>query len=296
MTETIAFFGASVTGQKEGYAWHLSKKLNTPYVCFPYGGNHLHDAGICFIDDVLQENLNYCFIDFFSTDYTTISDITLTYIDTIIYKFTNVNVKLIFLFLLKDDTSTRLPFYNFIKDYLHSKNIYYIDINEYIEFSSEYIRDNLHTTPAGSVKYADIIYDKFQKDKHAIILPKDITKTKYVDSIKVLNLNLIVHDTIKFEGDCVIIGFYINVGPKSGIVKVNGRSYNCWDKHCHYIRSSFKLQNVLVKGRITLDVSQEPIDYSSCRRDYDFTNIIKELNIIKIFYIGTLRHLINDCV
>jgi len=54
MKNNLCFFGASVTQQKEGFAWHTSQLLNSEYNCFGYGGCHLKDAGICFIDKVLE--------------------------------------------------------------------------------------------------------------------------------------------------------------------------------------------------------------------------------------------------
>ena len=51
----IAVFGASVTQQKNGYATKLSDKFNCPVRIFGYGGMHLNNAVICFIDKVIYE-------------------------------------------------------------------------------------------------------------------------------------------------------------------------------------------------------------------------------------------------
>jgi hypothetical protein len=285
MNESIGFFGTSVTLQKNGYTHFLSEKLNTKNITYGYGSCHIDDAGICCIDNVLLENLTYCFIDFFSTGYTLINDSTLEYIDTINYKFTKNSCKMIFLFFPRIDHCKRNNFYDFVKKYLEDKKLFYIDINDHLEYSSEFCRDIVHTTETGSRKYAEIIYDIFQKEKENISLPVDIVKTKFCD-IKKLDVNHIFKDNLILEGDCKIIAFYLVIGPKSGIIKINDKKYNLWDEYCHYERKNFKLNNILINNKIDLEVSQEMIDYSSCRRDYDFSNIIKELNIITIYYTG----------
>ena len=95
----IAVFGASITQQKTGYAARLNDKLNHPVSVYGYGGMHLINAGICFIDKFVVESPAYCFVDWFSTAYNEINDDTIQYIDTIIYKFSKINCKPIFLFL-----------------------------------------------------------------------------------------------------------------------------------------------------------------------------------------------------
>lgn len=65
--EVIAFFGASVTQQKNGYARKLTKKLCQKENIFGYGGCHLKNAGIIFINKVLEIKPTICFIEWFST-------------------------------------------------------------------------------------------------------------------------------------------------------------------------------------------------------------------------------------
>ena len=202
MTNKIGFFGASVTQQQNGYTYHLSKKLNVEHICFGYGGNHIKDAGICCIDEVIKKNLNYCFIDFFSTGYISTDNKTIEYLDTIIYKFTKSECKLVFLFFLNSNHKNRIQFYKFLYNYLTSKKIYFIDINDHIEYSSMFCRDNVHTTDVGSIKYSDIIYNVFQRDKDKIILsPLDIVKTKYCDNIKTLCVNKSFQNSFFIEGE-----------------------------------------------------------------------------------------------
>lgn len=291
--DIISFFGASVTRQSDGYAVYLSKKLDVETHIFGYGGNHLNDAGICFIDKVINANCNYCFIDWFSTGYISVNDLTTEYLDTIVCKFTKARCKLIFLFLLDQYHKDRINFNIFLKSYLNSKNLYYIDINDYLEFSSEYIRDSVHTTEFGSKTYADIIYNSFTKDKHKIELPSNVTETRFCGKIKALSVNKIFKDSILIEGKCLIIGFYLFIGRKSGLVDINGEKYKVWDQWCHYDREHFNLKGLELNGNMEIKILQEDPDYSLCRRDFTETNIPKELNIIDIYYVGDNLQIVN---
>ena len=294
MNETIGFFGASVTQQNDGYTKYLSKSMLTKHICFAYGGNHLNDAGIIFIDDVLKENLEYCFIDFFSTGYIQTDYNTIDYLDTIVYKFSQTKCKLIFLFFPRSDHIQRTSFYNFVKDYLQSKQLYYIDINDTVKYSNNLCRDTVHTTHYGSQIYAQIIYEKFKKDKSSITLPllENLKKTKYCEPIQVLEVNKIFHKNVNLESDkCLILGFYLTIGPKSGIVSINSTKYTIWDSFCHYERTHINLRDIEIHGNLVIEVLQYDPDYSTCRRKYDFSNIRKELNILRIYYIGKSLHL-----
>jgi hypothetical protein len=294
MKDIISFFGASVTGQKNGYARQLSDKfLNTDTHIFDYGGNHIDDAGIVFIDNIIKVNSNYCFIDFFSTAYKYISEETIEYLDTIVYKLTKSNCKIIFLFLLDIDHNNRIEFYNFLKKYLISKNLYYIDMNDFLKYDTNLVRDSVHTTDFGAEEYSKIIFDLFQKDKHIIDYPIDIIKTKYCDDVKVLNVNKIFKENVIFEGDCFIIAFFLIIGRNSGIVDINGVKECIWDQWCHYDRNHFNLKKITVKDKLEIKILQDDIDYSSCRRDINERFVNKELNIINIYYIGNKLNIIN---
>jgi hypothetical protein len=217
MTKTIGFFGASVTAQKNGYAPLLSKKLHEEGIethIFGYGGNHMDDAGICLIDNVIEKKCDYCFIDFFSTGYTTMNDKTIECLDTIVYKFTKANCKLIFLFLLREDHVNRIHFYNFLKKYLDERNIFYIDINEQLEYSNEICRDAVHTTDLGSEKYTDVIFEKFKSINSYIEYPSNVVETRYCDKIKTLSVNKSFTNKIILRGKWINNSFLFNYWAK----------------------------------------------------------------------------------
>ena len=153
----IAAFGASVTQQENGYVDQLAKKLGSNIKKFGYGGMHLPDAGICFIDTVCNYKPDIVFIDWFSTDYMQQSDRTLQCIDTILYKFSLIKCIVVFLIFPERRTDGRQQekesFYDFCRKALKERNAYFIDISSKFENSdlSNILRDSIHTTVQGGV-------------------------------------------------------------------------------------------------------------------------------------------------
>lgn len=297
LNDTICIFGASVTQQQSGYAVKLKDMMTTTNVhILGYGGNHLGDAGVCFLDNVIKIKPTYCFIDFFSTAYVKTDNLTTEYLDTIVYKLTNVKCRIVFLFMVRqdhDDEGTR-TFYRFLKQYLNSRQLYYIDLNDHFKYSTELVRDTVHTTDIGSDKYAAKIYEIFKQSN--IMFPRNITKTKYSDGIKILDVNKIFKNNVVLEGDCLIVAFYLSIGRNSGIVEINNTKHQIWDEWCHYERNHFNLPQTVVNKHLEIKILQDAVDYSKCRRE--ITNdtgvdIIKELNIIGIYYIGKKLELSN---
>jgi len=291
----ITIFGASVTQQKKGYAAKLKSEFREKMHVFPYGGMHLNNAGICFIDEVLEVDPSYCFVDWFSTSYMDVSDETIEYLDTIIHKFSQKKCKLIFLFLPSTNHNERINFFEFCKNHLERNNIYYIDLNDEIKDLSGILRDSVHTTDFGSHKYCEIIFRKFIDNRNDISIPAITNFTKYID-IKSLDINRTFNKYIELEGSAEIIGFLLSIGPHSGIVEIisNGSKskVNTWDPYCHYQRMQIDLA-LIIEGRIRINVLQDDFDTSSCRRDYDFSDIEKKLIIHEIYYIGDALKISN---
>lgn len=74
---SICFFGASVTQQSKesGYVILFNELLkqndlnNLNIIQKGFGSMHITDAGICKINEVIDENPSYAFLDWFSTCY-----------------------------------------------------------------------------------------------------------------------------------------------------------------------------------------------------------------------------------
>lgn len=186
----ICFFGASVTQQSKGYAALLKEELSENVKVFGFGGMHLKDAGVCYIDKVLEWHPSICFVDWFSTGYKECSKKTEELIDTIIYKFTKASCKLIFLFFPYKEQE-REEFYQFCKEFLQKRKIAFIDVDEQVREDRETIlRDLIHTNDYGSRVYADIIKESYKKMQDQLVLPTEIYDTKYT-KIKSIDVELV---------------------------------------------------------------------------------------------------------
>lgn len=290
--EKICCFGTSVTEQKNGYAKFLSKFLNYEITIFGYGSHCLQNAGVIYIDKVINSKPkpNYCILDFFVTgskDY--INDIDC--INTIVYKLSQINCKCIFTFFLsRNYNNSGELYYNKIKEYLKEINIYYIDFNNYLNFSEELIKDDVHTTELGAEKYAEIISTMLLKDKENINVPNISLKNnryfniqKY-ELINEIELNENENINIPFNFNCQNIYLVMFIGPYSGIIKINDNKYNTWDVYCFFERTvtrEYKINNI---KHLKIEQLDKVFNTSNCRRDFDFLNIKKKLIIKEIYY------------
>lgn len=293
----IAIFGASVTQQKNGYAKKLSDYFDCPVKIFAYGGMHLNNAAICFIDKVIEEKPTYCFVDWFSTGYNVKSYKTVEYIDTIIHKFSKIQCKLIFLFFPYNNKHAKQDFYLFCKSILIKKGISFIDVNYELEKCNldSILRDNIHTTEHGSNLYSKIIYNKFEEIKDCIEVPIDVPTTKYIN-INKIQINRVFLNNVKLSGNCEVIGFLLTIGPHSGMVEVtNGlgsQTYNTWDRWCHYMRQHFNL-SIEVIGKVQINILQTHFDTSNCSCQIDFKKEKKKLIVHDIYYVGNSLNIEN---
>lgn len=285
----FAFFGASVTAQKEGYWYHLSRKMKTQPYQKGYGGQHLCDAGICRINEVTKLKPDLCIIDWFSTGFGEISERTKTYIDTIIHAFSVVNCRLIFIILPKEEHDSRKDFYDFVKKHLSTRGVFYIDINDYVLFSDKICRDSVHTTPHGSILYSNLIFREYKKNKDRISVIKDTEETIYTN-INSLKFNHKINKFLTLNGKGKIVTFALTMGKGNGFVEIDGRKIQTWDRWCHYERLNCKINDIDIDGEVTMNILGDHFDYSSCaEKSINFNKIKKYLIIQEIFYTGELK-------
>lgn len=296
----IVFFGASVTQQKEGYVHFFDKLVNREnynLIQRGYGSMHLDDAGICFIDDIILENPNYCYIDWFSTGFIAKNEkILYIYLDVIVRKLLLINCKIVFLLFDRADMSDeRLKMYNNVILYANKYNIDYIELynNENI---SDLLRDNVHTTILGSQVYGTKIYEHFLENiinKDTISLINIPLENKYSD-IKKITVDKVVNDNIILKGDFEIVGIYQTIGPFSGLCEIdtNGdkKIFNIWDQWCRYKRKNIKITISERNQSCKIKVLQDSFDTTLCKiKDICFDSIKKYMEIHYIFYIGELE-------
>lgn len=296
----IVAFGASVTEQENGYVDNLSEHCTK----FGYGGMHISDAGICFIDYVLKSKPNLCIIDWFSTAYTEVSEKTLQFVDTLIYKFSNANCAIVFLFLPfnenTENTKKKYIFYSFLKKELNKRNVRFIDIQSQLEdkIVNSILRDSIHTTKLGAKKYAEIIDNYIQNNQINVVDPMLYKHNAIYREIKCLNVYRVFNSVIKLKLDGEILGFYNIIGRNSGLCKIdlqngNSKIVQIWDKWCHFERNHFDLSIPNYRGNVTISILQDTFDTSECKVPLNFSSYKKNLTCSSIYWIGNKLQLSN---
>ncbi len=209
----ISFFGASITQQKTGYV-HSFKELNPTYNIqqFGYGGMYITDAGICFIDDVIYQKPDYCFIDWFSPACYRPPEKIEEYLDAIVEKLLNINCHVIFLFFYRKQMDPGwFQMFDYLKKYANQYNIVCYDLSN-LSDPDQYLRDNIHTNSLGSEKYGKIINNNF----HSTIFTKNraIPKKNKYSTILNINTNIVATKYIKLIslGQSSIIGVLQKIG------------------------------------------------------------------------------------
>ena len=123
--------------------------------------------------------------------------------------------------------------------------------------------------------------------------PINLKKNKFCD-VKELQINKILKKKLELKGNCEILSCRIKIGPNSGYLKLNDKLYLIWDQWCHYERLATKL-NFFVENKQIIEILDKKVDYSSCRKDYDFSNVDFELDLKTIYYIGDNLEFVEGC-
>ncbi|MBO7127848.1 SGNH/GDSL hydrolase family protein [bacterium] len=289
----IVFYGASVTQQRNGYADCFAKLSKANVLKLGFGGMHLNDAGICLVDKAVQTRPDICFIDWFSTYYIGQDNKTNLYIDAIAEKLLKIGCRVIFLFCARNKDlkiSDWKKFYSETKNYLKNKRLEYIPLDEILSGYpiEEILRDEIHTTKKGSQLYAEAIFHYLQQFADSPHENSDIKPNIY-SSLSALPVKRGFAKEVILEGDCHIQGFFLKIGPWSGIVDIStsnlSKKENTWDWWCYYGRDHFSF-NLPIDGRATFTISDEAFDTSECRDKFDFSKYKKKLVIHEIYYYG----------
>lgn len=297
----ILFFGASVTKQQgdSGFVPCFQKiikknNFNCNVIQKGYGSMHLHDAGICKINDVMEQQPNICFVDWFSTGYILTDKIQLfLYLDAIVYKLMTLNCQICFLLLQIDVVcENRIKMYNLVKEYCKTYLLDHIELYNNLN-ANEILRDSVHTNNIGAEYYANTIFDYFVDNmmNKNTIYSKIPCENEY-SNIKTLQINKEIHDEITLTGNFKIIGILQKIGNFSGLVEITRNDeisylYNNWDQWCHYTRDNIKI-NTHWSSKITIKITQNEFNTSNCKVDFNFSNIQKYMYIYDIYFLGDL--------
>lgn len=161
----LVCYGASVTAQKNesGYVQQLkdlscAQRFST-IEKVAFGGSQFEYAGYAFMQDVIDLKPDICVIDWLTPSMPSFSEFK---IDLLNYTLLKRNCLPIWVFFPRVDNYDSLsPSYQQIQDSARRFNIKFIDLRESIlDFSDapeKYLRDVVHTTLEGAVRYANAI-------------------------------------------------------------------------------------------------------------------------------------------
>lgn len=294
----LAAFGASVTQQENGYVDQLSKKLGVKIKKFGYGGMHLPDAGVCFIDTVCAYKPDCVLVDWFSTDYMEQSEKTLQCIDTVLYKLSLINCAVVFLIFPERRTDGRQDekeaFYDFCRKVLKDRNVCYVDISDKLKNVdlANILKDSIHITSYGGGYYAKFIQESLLLNPPQVLESKLFAKNAAYSEIKKIVVNRVFFRNLNLFLDGSILGLYGTIGRHSGICNIrydNGtkQKVSLWDRWCHFERNHFNFAVPQYKGNVSIEILRDEFDTSSCKVSVDFTKYRKQIVCREIYWQGT---------
>lgn len=281
----INFFGASVTQQKNGYAWAF-KNANPNVDCsiFGYGANHISGAGICYLSDALKNNPDFLILDWFSTGYCNENNLfkLCEYIEAILYRTINAGTRPIFLFLPQEISPRGI--YESLMGHISKFNVPFLDIDRALSRRKDILRDSVHTNDLGSILYANEIISYFTerglKYPYSLSIP---AINKYCE-VKEIEINKVIQKKLVIEGEAEVIGISQTIGPYTGYVKIDNYLEKLWDRWCYYERNMMLL-NIHVSGQKEIEVLQCDFDRSEADRAIAWPSE-KFLNLYTLYFSG----------
>ena len=302
----MAAFGASVTQQKNGYADRLAAKLGKKVKKFGYGGMHLPNAGMCFLDTVAKYRPDCVLVDWLSTGFMERSQKTLRCIDTILYKFSATHCAVVFLILPSRRTDGRQAekdaFHDFCREALRVRGAHVIDIDSQLKGSdlTAALRDSIHTTARGAEAYSDLILGWLAEKCPKPLPPDRFGQNAYYKDVRWMRVGREFRSKMELTLDGEILGMYCTIGRNSGICAVRYgdgtvREEKLWDRWCHYERKQFCLPIEQYVGPVEIQVLQDSFETSSCASSapVDFSKYRKTVVCHAICWRGNALELKN---
>lgn len=286
----ISCFGASITQQSHGYV-KIFKNIAVSYEIkqHGYGGMHLNDAGIFYIDNALIDNPKFMIVDWFSTGFIQTDNNTLLCIENIIYKCHKQKCIPIFSFPYRKDNSERLKFYNYVKEIITKYNCYFIDFSGILNDND--LNDIVHPNINGSSKYTYHMYNLIKKiniNEYKYLMPikNKFNNIKSIDVSNIKNRNNVLEYDISGE----IYGILNKIGPYSPIVEIYDnnkfiREEIVWDKYCAYERTHINFKNIIIHDKLKIVMTNKEPNYIECNNNkINFKKFKKELKLLTVYY------------
>jgi len=269
--QSIAFFGASVTGQMYSYVDSIiknKKDYGHSITKWGYGGCHINHA-TWLVDEVLPTRPSACILEWTTSVLQPTDADLFSYLHCIIDKLEAANIVPIFMYLYKTDIAlfkNIIDIYETVANQRNISSLHCYDIVSCDISLSGLLKDSCHTTATGSNFYGSIIerclFDYLANDNFGIQHKDEKMKEivwKPLKNLKVINIDclcdtrsmksLVFGNQVYYRIDCLLrlqfqskvnvwsanILFYKN----NGFVEVNGDRLQTWDKNCYYKRFGF---------------------------------------------------------
>lgn len=302
----IGFLGASVTAQTyereaeevtgyvEVFKNEYAKGLGfEDVIVYAYAGNRISDAGLICAAEILNQCLDVVILEVTIEDRSRGSDFSDKHLNHLCNIFTSNNVFPIFLALPEpgEHRPSNLA-YQRISRFAETKGIplCIVELPPSVELT-DLCRDGVHTNAKGADRYASALGEfigRMVDTGWPQITPNPDSFTFQVQRIQMSGSSDFQTITIKNEspdreGGSLSIIQRQSIGKHSPVIDIEitglsgdslRRQISIWDPYCHYARESYINLVELARtdfSEIIIHVSSKLPDYSSCRRDFDFT-------------------------
>ncbi|MBN2714703.1 MAG: SGNH/GDSL hydrolase family protein [Deltaproteobacteria bacterium] len=299
----ICFFGASVTKQDKdhqtrtlitGYVTQLEKMLSEQQEGYTVsrlasGSNYIGDAGITYIHKVVEKKPDICVLDWSTSGNTECSDETISFLYSELLSNRIWPITVVFPRRDRNQSETEIAIKQ--RQFCSTHNLPFLDLTPRFEKATleQYVRDTVHTTEEGAIKYAeyllpeiisssanDQLFDQFKTQKrvfHVSEFPIELPHNTPVDAISIsvkkpFWRKLPRNAKIKILMD-------VKIGPFSGFVEVRKKAGSSdtaqllqtkaiYDRWCYYDRDCLKALTDWIEfpvGKVLIEQIQKQPDF-----------------------------------
>jgi hypothetical protein len=294
--KSIAFFGASVTGQVFSYVNYLQKNIeNINIIKQGYTGCHINQA-IWLVDNIIKLKPDLCFLEWTTSSLKSKRDDLELYLDNVVTKLIKNNITPVFLYLYKDDIDEFTEIINIYEGIANYYNItsfhLYKIIKELFDNKKQILKDSCHTNYEGGNLYGIIIKKMLNYCNTNNNINNILCKNNKYDGIKIINIKKFVNNMEyelfneveyfkivdelvidKLNGVNTLIAINILYYKNNGYIEINDNKILVWDNNCYYKRYGYVNLNLpITESIITIKIFNEDFDKSSCKYETTFPN------------------------
>jgi hypothetical protein len=292
----VVFLGSSVTAQKEGYVLALQRNYFQYFDFKGYGYGGIA-GNPCKFDIAFSGKPDIIVFDW-SVLY--IGPLAEKYIKAAIFRSKAENaIPAFVLFPRLDIPNPMKADINRLSKELNFSVIDLIDSFSEEELKTRLIRDNVHTTPLGGIKYAEKIFEFLNSTELKIPIDK-IEVEKEVAFPKNIIIDAQSFDYTKIFLNGEIYGIFHTVGPHSTYATIYKdaimiKKVLFFDRWCYFSRLGyFNPQLGKFNGSLTVKILNETFDRKMPERNVNWSAFPPKFHLEEICYTGELKMIIVD--